>query len=313
MRPRKNSQKINKVAAFLLLVLGIIIGGYLVLESQNSQATSLEKIVQEINNQASINDQDHDGLADWEESLYQSNPTNPDTDGDGYLDGEEVVAGYDPTKPAPDDKLNKSATTENNNPQPIRPEPGNLTQILSYILANQLKFDPPLPLTNVQDVGSLEQTLEKTMDEKVVEALQKASASFLTEFIPPFQKEQFEFKTTNDNNLAAIRSYAEQAANKIGALESCQDINNFKDDAEIIQESIETKNFTQANCRANTYLQAYQETLTIPVPLDWLDIHKKFLSVYWTMYKVYQYLPEYEKDPLNAEVLEEMATDLESR
>jgi hypothetical protein len=199
--------------------------------------------------------------------------------------------------------------------------------MLGYILANQLKFDQP-PLTSPQNINSLGQTLESAMDEKVMEALQKSSAGFLSEFIPSFQREQFEFKTTPENNLTAIRNYAKEASDKIGLLESCQDINNFKDDAQIIEESIKTKNFKQINCRGNTYLQAYQETLKLTVPLDWLDIHKKFLSIYWTMHKIYQYLPEYEKDPLKGllvlekfkeanqnfiELFEEMTTDLESR
>ena len=41
-------------------------------------------------------DIDHDGLADWEEGLWNTDPKNPDTDGDGVPDGEEVREGRDP-------------------------------------------------------------------------------------------------------------------------------------------------------------------------------------------------------------------------
>ena len=44
-------------------------------------------------------DSDADGLKDWEEALYHTDPHNPDTDGDGTPDGEEVKLGRDPTKP----------------------------------------------------------------------------------------------------------------------------------------------------------------------------------------------------------------------
>jgi hypothetical protein len=327
MGPQKFSKKINIIVGVLVLLIGISIGGYLVLKSKTSQADLLEQMAQNLNEQNIIDDPDHDGLAGWEEKIYNTDPNNPDTDGDGYLDGEEVAAGYDPTKPAPNDKL-EDASSQLTDSQSTRPEPGNLTQLLGYILANQLKFGQKPLLTNAQDINSLEQNLEKAMDAKVVEALQKASAGFLAEFIPPFQKEQFEFKTTSENNLAAIRNYAGEASKKIGVLDSCQEIDNFKDDSQIIRESIETKNFTRVNCRANTYFQAYQEIAKVPVPLDWLDIHKKILSICWTMHKVYQYLPEYEKDPLKGllvmekfkeatknfiEVFQEMAADLESR
>ncbi len=37
-------------------------------------------------------DSDGDGLADWEEVLWDTDPNNPDTDGDGIKDGEDVLA-----------------------------------------------------------------------------------------------------------------------------------------------------------------------------------------------------------------------------
>ncbi|MDP3784531.1 MAG: hypothetical protein Q8R12_00395 [bacterium] len=40
-------------------------------------------------------DADQDGLKDWEEVLWRTDPNNPDTDGDGTPDGEEVRLGAD--------------------------------------------------------------------------------------------------------------------------------------------------------------------------------------------------------------------------
>ena len=57
-------------------------------------------------------DSDEDGLPDWEEALYKSDPFKKDTDGDGTNDGDEVRAGRDPivantspTGEAPNDLL----------------------------------------------------------------------------------------------------------------------------------------------------------------------------------------------------------------
>ena len=44
-------------------------------------------------------DTDNDGLPDYLENIYGSDPNNPDSDGDGYTDGEEVANGFDPTVP----------------------------------------------------------------------------------------------------------------------------------------------------------------------------------------------------------------------
>ncbi len=322
MRPQKSFKKIVIVVAVLVLVSGTIVGSYLILQSRISQANLLEQMAQRIQDKKIIDDLDHDGLNGWEENIHGTNPENPDTDGDGYLDGEEVIAGYDPTIPAPNDKLDDDSSGN----QAIRPQPGNLTQTLSYILANQMKFDPVL--VNSRDSESFERSLTAAMDEKIINALQKASANFIYEFIPTFEKEQYQFKTTPDNNLAAIRNYSKEASDRIGNLESCSDPNNLKNDAEIINESIQYNDFSMSYCLTNSYLQIYQKMLDIPVPLDWLDIHRKFLTVYWNYHKIYQHLPTYENDPLKgllvvekfketsekfSQLLNEMQNDLESR
>ena len=43
-------------------------------------------------------DSDHDGLPDWQEALYGTNPKKADTDGDGTPDGEEIKENRDPLK-----------------------------------------------------------------------------------------------------------------------------------------------------------------------------------------------------------------------
>lgn len=318
MKPQKSSKKFNIVVAILILLISAFIGSYFLLQSRVSQANLLEQIAQQIKDQEIIDDLDYDGLTGWEENLYRTDPNNPDTDNDGYLDGEEVAAGYDPTKPAPNDVLNDSI----NAGQLIRPNPGNLTQLLTYILANQIKSSD-----STYNIQSVEQ-LESIADQNVTEAIQKASINFLSEFIPPFQKEQSQLQTAQNNNLNAIRNYANQINEKIKPLDSCQDINDIKDEAQIIQESISSNNFKSIICLSNTYLLAYQAILETPVPLDWLDIHKKLLSIYWTIHTSYKYLPQYEADPLKGlisienfenanrnflNLLEEMNIDLKSR
>ena len=57
---------------------------FLGMQGLESQELDLEK------------DTDQDGLADYVESVYQTDPENPDTDGDGFSDGEELEHGYNP-------------------------------------------------------------------------------------------------------------------------------------------------------------------------------------------------------------------------
>ena len=65
-------------------------------------------------------DSDNDGLPDWEETLWKTDPKNPDTDGDGTPDGEEITLGRDPLVAntakkgqEPNDKINPSVIAAN--------------------------------------------------------------------------------------------------------------------------------------------------------------------------------------------------------
>lgn len=51
-------------------------------------------------------DQDADGLCDYDETYWRTDYKNPDSDGDGFKDGEEVLSGHSPVKAGPDDFLN---------------------------------------------------------------------------------------------------------------------------------------------------------------------------------------------------------------
>src|SRR3989344_2433154 len=61
-------------------------------------------------------DTDKDGLRDWEEVLWHSNPNIADTDKDGTPDGAEVMTQRDPNKAGPDDiivtKVSDDATLD---------------------------------------------------------------------------------------------------------------------------------------------------------------------------------------------------------
>jgi len=58
-------------------------------------------------------DSDNDGLKDWEEILWGTDPNNPDSDGDGTADGEEASNGRNPAIAGPDDNIDLSETQQN--------------------------------------------------------------------------------------------------------------------------------------------------------------------------------------------------------
>lgn len=50
-------------------------------------------------------DDDEDGLKNWEEAIYRTDPRKKDSDGDGTDDGMEVAQGRDPLIPGPNDRI----------------------------------------------------------------------------------------------------------------------------------------------------------------------------------------------------------------
>jgi len=323
---QKFTKKINIFLVVFIVLFVLIICGYVFLKSKNSKADSLEQLTQAFNVENIIDDYDYDGLADWEEEIYKTDPTNPDTDGDGYLDGEEVASGFDPTIPAPNDKLTDEASQKIGEGLD-RPAPGNLSQMFGYIMSSQLQAGQ-MPYINTQDINSIDQNVMDTMDEKVMDAIQKVSTGFLSEFIPPFEKEKYEFKLTPENNLAAIRNYAKEVKEAIGTINACHDTNNRISDLEAIEYAIKNSDFNQIKCLSSSYLQSYERIISIQVPLDWIDIHKDLLKLFWSFHKSYKHLSDYEKDPLRGiliiekmgqtselfiNTLERMAADIESK
>jgi hypothetical protein len=78
----KQSAQRLKFSIFIFLALGLVF--FPILTVRAADAVDKNK------------DSDQDGLADYWEQKFGTDPLNPDTDGDGFKDGREVDQGYDP-------------------------------------------------------------------------------------------------------------------------------------------------------------------------------------------------------------------------
>lgn len=86
----------------VILIAVALIGATLIIQrgmSRGSLATNGEQ------NTSIDTDTDGDGLKDWEEGLWKTDPNKADTDGDGTNDSDEIREGRDPVKAGPDDLL----------------------------------------------------------------------------------------------------------------------------------------------------------------------------------------------------------------
>ena len=91
------------ILGFLLLIAVVIIIALANSGEPKKKPIKLADIIRQ--NPNLTEDDDKDGLKNWEEQIYQTDPKNPDTDGDGANDGEEITQGRDPLKKGPNDKI----------------------------------------------------------------------------------------------------------------------------------------------------------------------------------------------------------------
>jgi hypothetical protein len=123
----------KKPTLIVLALLFLFMGGALLVvflgdSTTTTQAevspTAIKRAQDKALAEISQKDTDGDGLKDWEETLWGTDPNNPDTDGDGTSDGEETRENRNPIDPSKDDSLNISAGEQ---PQDIK-EPSELTE-----------------------------------------------------------------------------------------------------------------------------------------------------------------------------------------
>lgn len=99
----------NKASSLILLI--VILSTSIIVYSNYKDKNQKEEgvITSEISIDSKIEnsniDSDGDGLLDWEEGLWGTDPFNPDTDGDGAVDGDEVKLSRNPLISGPDDEM----------------------------------------------------------------------------------------------------------------------------------------------------------------------------------------------------------------
>ena len=92
--------KTPKKKIILGILLGILVmgGGFFVLKKDrsNPQFSSSDVELKPVIAEERDKDSDADGLKDWEEILWKTDPNNPDTDKDGATDGQEIEENRNP-------------------------------------------------------------------------------------------------------------------------------------------------------------------------------------------------------------------------
>lgn len=230
-------------------------------------------------------DTDNDGLKDWEEELYKTDPNNPDTDGDGYPDGEEINSGHNPLIKAPGDK------------QMFYPLPlgdrYNLTKkilsdemldsmIESYLLQKGEYLSDHPNITSAEEF--LAQTNTSTIQEMFLRALAESSSplwekieSTLSEMPKIFDIEinDQDINVSDDNNRETIGLYLSQVSSILKS-------DNFflqEQATEAVTKAFDQGDFSKIDEIIKTNDDKIEKAKKIIVPSSWKEIHKEGLAL----------------------------------
>ena len=97
MRPYLPSSQFSLLAGSLLLSIGLVYAASRINDFRTAPGSVIA--LNPTNGKAPAGDTDYDGLPDWEEIIYGTDPEVADTDGDGTPDGVEVKTSQDPSIP----------------------------------------------------------------------------------------------------------------------------------------------------------------------------------------------------------------------
>ncbi len=249
-------------------------------------------------------DTDNDGLKDWEEDLYGTDPYNPDTDNDGYLDGEEVNSGHNPLVKGPNDKqifFPLPVGDKYNITDKIFSDIGSI--LYSYLLQKDdyLKEHP--------EINSPEEFLAQASPDTLDELLRRAilyneedwlgqAETILAEMPEVFQIEisDNDIYISEDNGPEAIKTYTDKLLTYLNSENFFLQERNFI----LLKDSLFQDNFSQLDKLIKDNDGQIRRLREITVPSSWKEIHKKTLKVAIILRNIFVSARGWESDPVKA-------------
>ncbi len=284
--------KRNKVVVPVVLLLGVFIGGVVILQTKGIGAAILEagrKITYDPYADENA-DPDRDGLANWQEKLYKTDPRTADTDGDGYLDGEEVASGYDGTIASPNDALEG---TDTSTPRAL---PKNLTIYLTQLLSDKISSGEIMP-SSKKTLDPNDPNIPYNQD-IINEALALVGMRAKEYFVLPEIKNS-EIKIANEpTKYEAIGIYINQMSQ--AASQSAELVQLQKSEIDIIKEAVANKNTREVGILVASMQKNIVAIRNITAPKDFADIHKKQIAILLLNEKILSAVRDMEIDPFTA-------------
>ncbi len=211
-------------------------------------------------------DSDGDGLKDWEEVLWKTDPNKADTDGDGTPDGEEVREGRDPKVPNTAPK-NKTPNDKLKTPEKIKTDgaPANTT------LTSQIGDDfaaKYLATKGMANGDQLNLEVQKNLANSIALNFEKGAASY---------SDVFGKQDLTVSDKADEKKYLDALGQALKK--------NFSDTSSselaITNDAVNSKDFGKLD-QLNNIIISYKNTVNFlakqTVPAGFVDLHLQLLN-----------------------------------
>lgn len=234
-------------------------------------------------------DSDNDGLQDWEEALWKTDPKNSDTDNDGAPDGEEVNLNRNPLKPGPNDKISAI---------PLAEHPDDFEKVddnsLTSVYAKEFLTDY---LTLKNQKGALSETDKENLIASFMDGILESPAESIDVYTAS------DIKALKDNSENAIREYSKEVKRILfeGSFISEDELVVF---GHLIK-SISNKktgdeDIAKLNVTSKIYGEAASKLLLIEVPDSLANIHIETINGLNNVKLSIKEMAEFSDDPIKS-------------
>ena len=272
------SKTFSSIVVSLVIVAFLIVGALNWSKpKENALAVSLKQPYTVPNsNVIADQDTDNDGLKDWEEVLWQTNPYEKDTDKDGTTDGDEVKVGRNPRVAGPNDKGAGAFAS------------GSLPEVLSA--TDRLAHDLFSRYASVKRSGGV---LDKATEEQIISAVLSNTKEVT---VRTYTASDLSIIKASDDT--ALRTYG----NAMGTIVKKYSIKN-ENELVIFERAVRNDNPEELK-NLDPILAAYEgmlrEMISVSVPQNAVSIHVALLNSMSGIFSTIQAMRVIYSDPSTA-------------
>lgn len=285
----KISERTLRISASSFLALLMVSASYLLsgpsfLTRSIANAGSTEELLKEY----AEKDTDRDGLPDWQEALYNTDPNNPDSDNDGLSDGDAAKAGKLTPQtsasqlPSADEGTERTTEDILSEIPGVDPAPGSITEQFSReFFQEYIETSRGQPLTEDKQQG------------------------IITKLLASFQQKASQSLTSSYTRVSVRPSTIVSSATYAGTVEDVLDtaIPDAPDsDLLVLSEKLIKENDTAAKARllelSEQYAEAVSGLLLVPTPPALVESHTRLIRALDQVSRSARSIANLEKDPV---------------